>query len=209
MRDHDHVHDELFDGPDRGPGGKGGHGGRRRRHGGFGGKGDGVGPMGPGSMHGRGRGGRRGPGGGRPRGDVRAAILVLLAEQPRHGYDLIREIQERSGGAWTPSPGSIYPTLQSLEDEGLVSIDTVDGRRSASLTDGGRDWVAGHAAEHEGIFEASAAAESLGALRAELGALKEAAVHVARVPGGDLTPQAIEILAEARKRLYRLLAEQD
>src|SRR5690606_29811867 len=70
-----------------------------------------------------GRGGRRRGGrGGRPRGDVRTAILVLLAEQPRHGYELIRAIEERSGGMWVPSPGSVYPTLQALEDEGLATI---------------------------------------------------------------------------------------
>ncbi|WP_062202057.1 PadR family transcriptional regulator [Demequina salsinemoris] len=140
---------------------------------------------------------------------MRAAILVLLAEQPRHGYDLIHEIEERSGGAWTPSPGSIYPTLQALEDEGLVAIATVDGRKTASLTDLGEAWVGEHGEEHARLFEVSAAEESAGALRGELRALHEAAIHVARVPGADLTPQVVEVLADARKRLYRLLADQD
>src|SRR4051794_24787319 len=92
----------------------------------FGGLGDfgpGFGPgFGPRGGRGRGHGpGRRGHGGRRSRrGDVRAAILALLAEQPRHGYEIIREIGERSGGFWRPSPGSVYPTLQLLADEGLV-----------------------------------------------------------------------------------------
>ncbi|WP_234996511.1 PadR family transcriptional regulator [Demequina sp. NBRC 110054] len=140
---------------------------------------------------------------------MRAAVLVLLGEQPRHGYDLIHEIEERSGGAWTPSPGSIYPTLQALEDEGLVTIETIDGRKTASLTEAGGAWLEQHGDAHAGLFEASAADQSAGSLRAELGALHEAAVHVARVPGSDLTPQVVEVLADARKRLYRLLADQD
>ena len=96
--------------------------------------------------------GRRGPGvavrrdwrghrrhGGRARrGDIRAAILALLAERPMHGYEVIRELSERTGGVWEPSPGSIYPTLQLLEDEALVSVEESDGRKQYSLTDQGR-----------------------------------------------------------------------
>ncbi len=192
--------------PDAGAEGLGaGHGGKDRgpmgRHGGPGGGGRHGGP-------GRGRG--RGPHGGRPRGDVRAAILMLLAEQPRHGYDLIRAIEDRSDGAWTPSPGSIYPTLQALEDEGLVVMETVEGRKTASLTTEGEAWCDEHAAEHEALFDQGAAERSAGELRAELMALKDAAIHVARAPGPeDRTAQAVEILADARKRLYRLLADVD
>ena len=80
----------------------------------------------------------RGPRAGR--GDVRAAILALLAEQPMHGYQIMRELGERSGGVWRPSPGSIYPTLQQLEDEELVRPETGDGgRRVFALTDAGRE----------------------------------------------------------------------
>ena len=71
------------------------------------------------------------------RGDVRAAILSVLSDAPRNGYQVIQEIAERTGGAWKPSPGSIYPTLQQLEDEGLV-VQTEDGGRKAyALTDEG------------------------------------------------------------------------
>src|SRR6266511_2215675 len=81
------------------------------------------------------------------RGDVRAAILAVLAEQPMNGYQIIQEIAERSGGVWKPSPGSIYPTLQQLEDEGLVTADAEVGRRTFTLTDEGRAYVADHADE--------------------------------------------------------------
>ena len=73
------------------------------------------------------------------RGDVRAAVLALLAEQPMHGYQIIREIEERSGGSWKPSAGSVYPTLQLLADEGLISAEESNGRKTYSLTDAGRD----------------------------------------------------------------------
>src|SRR5690242_19528879 len=86
-----------------------------------------------GGGHGRGRRARR--------GDVRAALLVLLHEQPRNGYQLIQEIEQRSEGAWRPSPGSVYPALQQLEDEGLVRTEETEGRRTYALTDEGRGYV--------------------------------------------------------------------
>src|ERR1700744_5439674 len=82
---------------------------------------------------GRGRGGPRAR-----RGDVRAAVLALLADRPMHGYEMIKEIEERTEGAWTPSAGSIYPTLQMLDDEGLIRGEETDGKRRFSLTDEGR-----------------------------------------------------------------------
>ena len=87
----------------------------------------------------------RGPRAGR--GDIRAGVLVLLAEQPRHGYEIIRELAERSGGVWRPSPGSIYPTLKQLAHEGLVRADKGEGRRVFELTDAGRTYVEEHAEE--------------------------------------------------------------
>src|SRR5688500_8708904 len=75
------------------------------------------------------------------RGDVRAALLVLLAEEPRNGYQLMQEIEERSGGVWRPSPGSVYPALQQLEDEGLVRVEQREGGKAYALTDEGRAHV--------------------------------------------------------------------
>ena len=109
--------------------------GRNRDFGGDFGFGREFGPGfgGPGRPRGRRRGGRG--------GDVRAAALLLLDEQPKHGYQLIQEIGERSNGAWKPSPGSIYPVLQQLEDEGFISFERVDGRKTATLTDEGTAYV--------------------------------------------------------------------
>ncbi|WP_243274776.1 PadR family transcriptional regulator, partial [Streptomyces albus] len=90
------------------------------------------GPFGAGPFGGRGRGGPRGRA---RRGDVRASILALLKERPMHGYEMIQEIAERSGGAWKPSPGSVYPTLQLLEDEGLIASESEGGKKHFSLTE--------------------------------------------------------------------------
>src|SRR6188472_4443264 len=94
---------------------------------------------GPGPHPGGPRMGFRGRGRGARRGDVRSAILALLAESPMHGYQIITELGERSGGEWRPSAGSVYPTLQQLEDEGLVRSEASDGRRVMALTDAGRE----------------------------------------------------------------------
>lgn len=135
---------------------------------------------------------------------------MLLAEQPRHGYDLIRAIEERTAGLWTPSAGSIYPTLQALEDEGLLSIATVEGRRIASLTAEGLAWVDEHGEHHKGLFETEGVGDAAGSLRAELMDLRHAAMHVAgRHDRSDLAAAALEILVNARKDMYRLLAEDE
>src|SRR6201986_4857424 len=99
--------------------------------------GGGGGPMwgrgGPFGPHGRGR---------KRRGDVRIALLLLLAEQARNGYQLMQIIEERSGGRWRPSPGSVYPALAQLEDEGLVRAVERDGTKLFEITDAGREQVA-------------------------------------------------------------------
>ena len=109
----------------------------------------GGGPFGgPGGPFGR---GGRGPGGrGRARrGDVRLALLRLLAEQPANGYQLMQTIEERSGGRWRPSPGSVYPTLAQLEDEGLIQSVEADGSRRFEITDAGREHLETRADEPE------------------------------------------------------------
>ena len=186
------------------------NGGKRRHHG-FDGHefhahapGHGPDAFGPGGPGGPRRGGR----GGRPRGDVRAAVLVLLSEQPRHGYDLMRAIEERSGGGWAPSPGSIYPTLQALEDEGLVTFETVDGRKTASLTEAGKTWVDEHSDHVEAVFMHAGRAVEMLALRSEVHGIHEAAMLIARRHNTALAESAAAIVAGARKDLYRLLAEE-
>jgi DNA-binding PadR family transcriptional regulator len=154
--------------------------------------------------------GGRGHGRGRHRvrrGDVRSAILALLDDRPMHGYEMIQELEERTGGRWTPSAGSIYPTLQLLEDEGLVTAEEVEGRKVYSLTDtgkeaapdrteGGRPWEQGD--EDSQRFEA----------RKEMFKLMGAAKQVARADDEEQLKQAAEILKDARRKLYGLLAEE-
>lgn len=162
--------------------------------------------MGPGGPRG---GGRRGGRGGR--GDVRAAILLLLLDQPMHGYQLIQQIGERSGGVWTPSPGSVYPALQMLEDEGLVTFERVEGRKTATLTEAGRQHVETHRADLGSPWD-----EVSGGVSGEVRDLRElvgtlmAAVHqVGHMGTREQAAKAAEVLVDARKAIYRILADAD
>jgi DNA-binding PadR family transcriptional regulator len=185
--------------------------------GGFGPGGFGAGAFGPGGfgpgMFGPGfpprRGGGRRPGRG-GRGDVRAAILLLLSEGPMHGYQLIQQITERSGGVWTPSPGSVYPALAQLEDEGLVVLERVDGRNTASLTTAGTAHVEEHRDELGAPWdEASGAVTSeVHDLRGQLGSLMTAAQQVSHVGTAAQVAEASRLLTQTRKALYRLLADE-
>jgi DNA-binding PadR family transcriptional regulator len=126
-----------------------------------------------------------------------------------HGYELIQRIQDRSGGVWVPSPGSIYPALQQLEDEGLVAFDRVDGRKTATLTDAGTAYVEEHRAELGSPWDDVGGGVSSGAreLRELVGALLGAVHTVAQVGTREQVTQASTVLVEARKSLYRILAE--
>nr|WP_274636600.1 PadR family transcriptional regulator [Microbacterium bovistercoris] len=141
------------------------------------------------------------------RGDVRAAILALLREQPMHGYQLIHEIEERSGGAWKPSPGSVYPTLQLLADEDLVEVDHADGKKTYSLTDAGREQA--DAAEGDAPWESSMAksAARAAALPKAGAKLAQVAMQVARDGSADQVEQAVAVIDDARRRLYSILAQ--
>src|SRR5437588_7131207 len=101
----------------------------------------GHGPGGPPFGAGPGFGPRGGRGRRRRRGDVRAGLLLLLAEEPRNGYQLMQAIEERSGGHWRPSPGAVYPSLSQLEDEGLIRAIEQDGTRLFEITDAGRQHL--------------------------------------------------------------------
>jgi DNA-binding PadR family transcriptional regulator len=178
-------------GPGRGSEGRGGPFGR----------GDfGFGPMGPGGRGGRGRRARR--------GDIRAAILLLLAEEPRNGYGLMQEIEERSGGVWRPSPGSVYPALSQLEDEDLVRSTEHEGRKSFALTDEGTAHVEANRERYGTPWETvgEGATGELHELRHALGALAAAAMQVAQTGTKEQLGEAKAILEEARRGLYRLLA---
>lgn len=178
-------------------------------------------------MSGRGRHGRRGEPWGRPgmhafgffgrgpragRGDVRAAILALLSEQPMHGYQIMRELAERSGGVWRASPGSVYPTLQQLQDEELVVADEASGgRRTFRLTEAGKaaagEATAGGAAPWQAVADETG--EQALELRDLVGGLLMAARQVVHAGTPEQIDEAKGILGDARRRLYRILAQDD
>ncbi len=173
-------------------------------------------PFGPGalgpwaSVRGRGRGGR---GWGRARrGDVRSAILVLLAERPMHGYEIIGELSDRTDGLWRPSPGSIYPTLQLLEDEGLVVAQADQGsggagKRSYALTEQGRQ-VADELRKEPAPWEemTAGAPAAARALRHSIVKLVPAVRQVMIAAGPRECEEAAKVLDEARRRMYTILA---
>jgi DNA-binding PadR family transcriptional regulator len=143
------------------------------------------------------------------RGNVRAAILALLGERQMHGYEMIQELEERTGGQWRPSAGSIYPTLQLLADEGLVSSEQVDGKRVFSLTEAGKKAAEEETAEAPPWEEAAAGADSPhGRLRMAAFRLGAAAMQVGRAGTDEQITQAADLLTETRRRLYALLAEE-
>ena len=139
------------------------------------------------------------------RGDVRAAILAVLAEQSMNGYQIIQEIAERSGGAWKPSPGSIYPTLQQLEDEGLVRAETDNGRRAFTLTDDGRAYVAQHADEVAAPWQTLGETPDDG-LKPLIGQMGAAFWQIMAVGSPEQQAQGREALVELRNRLYAILS---
>jgi DNA-binding PadR family transcriptional regulator len=136
-------------------------------------------------------------------------VLALLAEEPMHGYQIIQEIDRRSGGSWKPSPGSVYPTLQQLEDEGLVRAQEQEGRRVYRLTEEGQRVAAERAEEFATLWEGVAPSQDdtqLGDLIFQVGA---AFVHVARTGTAEQLAQARTVLARTRADLYRILGDQD
>jgi len=147
-----------------------------------------------------------GPGRKAGRGDIRATILALLAEEPMHGYQIIQEVTDRTGGAWRPSPGSVYPTLQQLEDEELVRTVHTDGRRVFELTDAGREQAA--ALPSQTPWESAGDGDDdLAALRDLAFQLLGATRQVALAGSAKQIEAAQAILREARRGIYQLLAE--
>jgi len=164
------------------------------------GRGGGWGRGRPGGRHG-------GPGRGR-RGDVRAAILALLAERPMHGYEMLQEVAARTHDLWRPSPGSLYPALQLLEDQGLVRSVAEDGRRRFELTDEGRSMAAG-AFGGPAPWEKVVRTADQGAMALQ-STLRQVAVAVDQVAEAGTAAQkarAGELLTGLRRQLYLLLAE--
>jgi DNA-binding PadR family transcriptional regulator len=174
--------------------------------------GPGFGPGGPGFGFGFGGGGRRGGsrrgGAGRGRrGDVRAAILTLLTERPMHGYEMIQQIAERSNGLWRPSPGSVYPTLQLLDDEGLITASETEGSKKLfELTDEGR--AAAEKIETPPWDEITEGADPGQVnLRAAIGQLFGAVAQSAHAATAEQQQRIVEILNNARREIYGILGE--
>ncbi|MEU1870664.1 DNA-binding PadR family transcriptional regulator [Streptomyces ambofaciens] len=220
MHSHGYERGHGGHGPGHGEGGpfgafgRGGFEGRRAAFGPFGPGGPGGGPGGPfgpgfghgGPWGGRGRGGPRGRA---RRGDVRASILALLKDRPMHGYEMIQEIAERSGGAWKPSPGSVYPTLQLLEDEGLIASESEGGKKLFALTEAGR--TAAEEGPEAPWEEASRGVdwEALNDVRQAGFGLMEAFGQVWKTGSKEQREKALAVIGEARKKLYLILADED
>jgi DNA-binding PadR family transcriptional regulator len=140
------------------------------------------------------------------RGDVRSAILRVLRDKPMHGYQVIQELEAQSGGRWRPSAGSVYPTLQLLEDEGLVRSQDVDGRRTYSLTDAGT-------AAAERTEPVAAGRRNWRTDRTDLRALAiqlaGAAMQVNKMGSPEAKEKARLILLDSRRQLYGLLSEDE
>jgi len=145
----------------------------------------------------------------RGRGDVRAAILLLLDEQPRNGYQIMQEIEARSEGTWRPSSGSIYPTLQQLQDEGLVVDENTPSGRVYQLTDRGKKHVAKHREELGTPWAADDDVDPRHEAMATMRELGQALGQVMQFGSPDQIKQARKIVSDARRALYGLLAEDD
>ncbi len=170
--------------------------------------------------------GGRGPFGGDPfdddgggrrrhrRGDLKYVLLELLAEQPRHGYELIKVLEQRYAGFYRPSPGSVYPTLQLLEDEGSVTSESVEGKRVYTITEAGRHLVEEH--RQRAQRPGGRRGEGRGGPNLELDALRHSAMallssimQVARHGTPEQQRAALERLDNARREIYRILAQDD
>jgi DNA-binding PadR family transcriptional regulator len=180
------------------------------------GRGEGFPPgFGPGGGFGPGRGfgggprGFMGPGGQRRRkGAARDAILSLLAEEPANGYGLIKAISDRTGGSWTPSPGSVYPTLQQLVDEGLIEPTSDDKRTDFRLTDEGRTYVAEHAEQLADVLKgASEHTEANAGLHESVAKLMGVLHQVKFAATDEQRAAAVAQIDETRRALYRILGE--
>ncbi|WP_107705630.1 PadR family transcriptional regulator [Nocardioides allogilvus] len=158
------------------------------------------------------------PGPRAKRGDVRLAILSVVAEaarreEPINGYQVIQQIAERSDGAWRPSPGSVYPTIQQLQDEGLVEADDARGRRTLQLTAEGQAYVAAHTTDLEAVWAPyeratqRATTGTSGDLKSEIGQMMSAVWQIVTQGSDAQRKAAIGVLVDTRRALYGILAD--
>ena len=140
---------------------------------------------------------------------MRIAVLAVLNDQPMHGYQIMQELEERSGGGWQPSPGSIYPTLQQLADEGLIASNSVDGKNVFNLTEDGASAVAANEDPPPWERFAGEGGAAYSGLKRSMFQLGAAAKQVAAAGSQAQVEAANDILNDARKAIYRLLAEDE
>ncbi len=150
-------------------------------------------------------------GGKARRGDIRTAALLLLAEEPRNGYTIMAEIEERSNGVWRPSPGSVYPALAQLEDEGLIRSEESDGRKRFAITDAGREQIAarpeGAPAPWDTLADGvSRDVQELFGLMRQVGM---AGLQLVQTATEKQLAEAKQVLTETRRAIYRILADGD
>jgi len=140
------------------------------------------------------------------RGEIRPLIIAVLRDRPMHGYEVIQELEARSGGRWRPSAGSVYPTLQQLADEDLVTSEEVDGRRTYTLTDKGQ---AAAAASTTRAPWTEAESDTEPDIRQLAMQLAQAVIQVHRMGSPRARREARPILADARRQMWRLLADDE
>ncbi|MGD1050382.1 MAG: PadR family transcriptional regulator [Solirubrobacteraceae bacterium] len=185
----------------RGEGGRGeGPGGGP---GGFGGFGPPFGFGGPRGFRRHGRQARR--------GDIRTAALLLLAEEPRNGYAIMQEVEQRSHGVWRPSPGSVYPALAQLEDEGLIRSEESEGRKQFAITDAGREQIAARPQEAPAPWDTladgvSSEVQELFGLMRQVGM---AGIQLVQTATEKQLDEAKQVLTETRRAIYKILADGD
>jgi DNA-binding PadR family transcriptional regulator len=142
------------------------------------------------------------------KGDVRSAILRLLAEEPLHGYEIIRRIEQNTDGAWKPSAGSVYPTLQLLADEGLVTAQTANDRKVYALTEEGREAADATRAPWEAAEQGEATTPSGFTTLSKAGVdLAQAVAQVVRSGTGAQQAEVVELLESTRRKVYSILAQ--
>jgi DNA-binding PadR family transcriptional regulator len=144
-------------------------------------------------------------GGSRGRGEMKYEILEVLAEGPRHGYDIMLEIERRRG--LRPSPGSIYPALQMLEDGDCVTGEERDGKRTYAITDKGRELLAKRAAEDEQPYTGENFYGIIAEAMRQVHGIKDAAKQIAKTGNPELYRKAIDVLDKARRELFDILAD--
>lgn len=149
------------------------------------------------------------------RGDIKYALLELLAQQPRHGYEMIKELEQRYGGFYRPSPGSVYPTLQLLEDEGHLTSETIEGKRVYTITESGRQLVAERQQHHEDEggparwrgFRRGGSGPELHEMRQVVMALLASVMELARHGTPEQVHAVAALLDSTRREIYAILSQ--